>query len=79
MRRLHAAGERDSKGGEEGGEKESSKAERLLGLGYGRRRVRRWSGKSSKGRKLFTRSEERTLGEHHEKNNNLTMIDYMQD
>lgn len=67
MRRLHAAGERDSKGGEEGGEKESSKAERLLGLGYGRRRVRRWPGKSSKGHKLFTRSEKRTLAERHRK------------
>jgi len=29
---LHAAGKRDSKGGEERGEKESSKAARLLGL-----------------------------------------------
>lgn len=56
MRRLHAAGECDSKGGEEGDEKESSKAERLLGLGHGRRRVRRWPGKSSKGHKLFTHS-----------------------
>lgn len=38
MRRLHAAGKRASEGGEEGGEKESSKAARLR-LGHGRRRV----------------------------------------
>lgn len=46
-RRLHAAGKRDSEGGEEGGEKESSKAARLLGLRHGRR-VRRRPGKIPK-------------------------------
>lgn len=60
-RRSHAAGERNNEGGEEGDEKESSKAERLLGLGYGRRRVRRWPGKSSRGHKLFTRSDKRVF------------------
>lgn len=42
---MHAAGKRDSEGGEERGEKESSKAERLLGLRHGRRRVWGWPGK----------------------------------
>lgn len=51
-RRLHAAGKRDSEGGEEGGEKESSKAARLLGLRHGRR-VRRRPGKIPKGPRSF--------------------------
>lgn len=52
-RRLHAAGKRDSEGGEEGGEKESSKAARLRGLGHGRRRVRRRPGKIPEGHDPF--------------------------
>lgn len=42
---MHAAGKHDSEGGEERGEKESSKAERLLGLGHRWRRVWGWPGK----------------------------------
>lgn len=53
MERLHAAGERDSEGGEEGSEKESSETERLLGFRHGRRRrVRRRSGKGPKRRDM---------------------------
>lgn len=61
IRQLHAAGKRDSEGGEERGEKESSKAERPLGLGHGRRRVRRRLGKSLKGPDRFTRTPGKKL------------------
>lgn len=42
---MPAAGKCNNEGGEERGEKESSKAERSLRLGHGRRRVWRWPGK----------------------------------